>query len=50
MTAFDRLRDGFFDECPRRSELTELPLCVGEVGLATAPVSWLNRNLTSRAR
>ena len=29
MTGFDRARDGFFDERPRRSDLTELPLCVG---------------------
>ena len=32
MTGFDRVRDGFFDERPRRSDLTELPLCDGEVG------------------
>ena len=32
MTGFDRVRDGLFDERPRRSDLTELPLCVGEVG------------------
>jgi hypothetical protein len=32
MTGFDRVRDGFFDERPRWSDLTELPLCVGEVG------------------
>jgi hypothetical protein len=32
MTGFDRARDGFFDERPRRSDLTEGPLCVGEVG------------------
>jgi hypothetical protein len=32
MTGFDRVRDGFFDERPRRSDLTELPLCVSEVG------------------
>jgi hypothetical protein len=31
MTGFDRVRDGFFDERPRRFDLTELPLCVGEV-------------------
>jgi hypothetical protein len=31
MTGFDRERDGFFDECACRSDLTELPLCVGEV-------------------
>jgi hypothetical protein len=31
MTGFDRLRDGFFDERPRWFDLTELPLCVGEV-------------------
>src|SRR5262249_5047728 len=32
MTGFDCVRNGFFDERPRRSDLTELPLCVGEVG------------------
>ena len=32
MTGFDRVRDGFFDERPRRSDLTEQPLCSGEVG------------------
>ena len=32
MTGLDRLRDGFFDERPRRSDLTELPLGVGEPG------------------
>ena len=32
MTGFDRVRDGFFDERPRRSDLTEQPLCVGEAG------------------
>src|SRR5215469_13474458 len=26
------MRDGFFDERPRWSDLTELPLCDGEVG------------------
>jgi hypothetical protein len=26
MTGFDRVGDGFFDERPRRSDLTELPL------------------------
>jgi len=31
MTGFDRVRDGFFKERPRRSDLTEQPLCVGEV-------------------
>jgi hypothetical protein len=31
VTGFDRGRDGFFDERPRWSDLTELPLCVGEV-------------------
>jgi hypothetical protein len=31
MTGFDRVRDGFFDERSRWSDLTELPLCVGEV-------------------
>jgi hypothetical protein len=30
MTGFDRVRDRFFDERSRRSDLTELPLCVGE--------------------
>ena len=30
VTGFDRVRDGFFDERPRRSDLTELPLGVGE--------------------
>src|SRR5215472_14438281 len=29
---FDRVRDGFFDERPRWSDLTELPLGVGEAG------------------
>jgi hypothetical protein len=32
VSGFDRVRDGFFDERPRRSDLTELPLCVGELG------------------
>ena len=32
MTDFDRVRDGFLNERPRRSDLTELPLCVGEGG------------------
>jgi hypothetical protein len=32
MTDFDRMRDGFFDEHSRWSNLTELPLRVGEVG------------------
>src|SRR6516225_9818188 len=32
MTGFDRVRDGFFDERPRRSNLTEQPLCDREVG------------------
>ena len=32
MTGFDRVRDGLFDERPRRSNLTELPLGVGEEG------------------
>jgi hypothetical protein len=32
ITGFDRVRDGFFDERPRWFDLTELPLCVGEVG------------------
>jgi hypothetical protein len=32
MTGFDRVRDGFFDERPRRSDFTELPLCDGQVG------------------
>jgi hypothetical protein len=31
MTGFDRGRDSFFDERPRWSDLTEQPLCVGEV-------------------
>jgi hypothetical protein len=31
MTGFDRVGDGFFDERRRRSDLTELPLCDGEV-------------------
>jgi hypothetical protein len=31
MTRFDRVGDGFFDERPRRSDLTEQPLCDGEV-------------------
>ena len=30
MTGFDRVGDGFFDERPRRSDLTELPLGEGE--------------------
>jgi hypothetical protein len=33
MTGFDRVCDGFFDERPRRSDLTELPLGDGEEGL-----------------
>jgi hypothetical protein len=32
MTGFDRMGDRSFDERPRRSDLTELPLCVGEEG------------------
>ena len=32
MTGFDRVRDGFFDERPRRSDLAEVPLCDCEVG------------------
>jgi hypothetical protein len=28
MTGFDRARDGFFDERPRWSDLTELPLYI----------------------
>jgi hypothetical protein len=32
MPGFDRVRDGFFDERPSRSDLTEQPLCVGEIG------------------
>jgi hypothetical protein len=32
MTGFDRVRDGFFDERSRWSDLTELPLGVGESG------------------
>jgi len=32
MTDFDRVRDGFFDERPRRSDLTELPLGDSEDG------------------
>ena len=32
MTGFDRVRDGFFDERPRRSDLTELPLGDSEDG------------------
>ena len=31
MTGFDRVGDGFFDERPRWSDLSELPLCDGEV-------------------
>ena len=31
MAGFDRVRDGFFDEGPHRPDLTELPLCDGEV-------------------
>jgi hypothetical protein len=31
MTGFDRVGDGIVDERSRRSDLTELPLCVGEV-------------------
>jgi hypothetical protein len=30
MTGFDRVGNGFFDECSRWSNLTELPLCDGE--------------------
>jgi hypothetical protein len=33
MTGFDRLRDGFSNESPRGSDLTELPLSDGEEGL-----------------
>jgi hypothetical protein len=32
MTGFDRVRNGSFDERPRRSDLSELPLYIGEVG------------------
>ena len=32
MIGFDRARDGFFDERPRWSDLTELPLCDGKAG------------------
>jgi hypothetical protein len=32
MPGLDRLRDGFCDERPRWSNLTELPLCVSKVG------------------
>src|SRR6516225_9501728 len=32
MTGFDRVRGGFFDDRPRRSDLTEQPLCDREVG------------------
>jgi len=32
MIGFDRERNGFFDERPRWSDLTELPLGEGEVG------------------
>src|SRR5215469_4794271 len=32
MTDFGGVRDGFFDERPRRSDLTEQPLCDREVG------------------
>jgi hypothetical protein len=32
MSGFDCVRDSFFDERPRRSDLTELPLGEGEVG------------------
>jgi hypothetical protein len=32
MTGFDRVRDGFFDERPRRSDLTEQPFGDGEEG------------------
>ena len=31
MTGFDRVRDGFFDERPRRSDVTERPVGAGEV-------------------
>ena len=31
MTGFNRVRDSFFDERSSRSDLTELPLCDGEV-------------------
>src|SRR6516164_6469761 len=32
MTGFDRVRDGFFDERPRRSDVTEQPLGEDELG------------------
>ena len=32
VTGFDRVRDGFLNERPRRSNLTKLPLSVGEGG------------------
>ena len=47
MTGFDRVRDGFFDERPRRSDLTEQRLCHDELALAAAPVSGPKWNLAS---
>jgi hypothetical protein len=39
MTGFNRVRDGFFDEHPCWFNLTELPLCVGKVGMGRKSLS-----------
>jgi hypothetical protein len=47
MTGFDGARDGSFDERPRWFDLTELPLCVGEVDTRGRPgIAEAERGLT----